>query len=76
MSDQLPQAPYSHEYRNHLIITKHIPQELDMRQGDRQVVGAHLVRPYPEARILFVDHVDRMLYVYWIDQNLMDPNPR
>lgn len=75
MSDQSNPGSISssHQYRDHLVITKHQPQELELLQGDRPTIGAHLIRPYPEARILFIDHVDHLFYVYWVDQRLMLP---
>lgn len=79
MTDQSPAeqtGPSSdHEYRDHIVITRHIPQELTLQQPDgKATVGARLIRPFPEARILFVDHVSNLLYVYWIDHRLMLPN--
>lgn len=81
MSDQSDPDPLSldpedpnHAYRDHIILTKHIPQDLELQQADgRTTVGARLIRPYPEARILFVDHVDMLFYVYWIDHRQMLP---
>lgn len=58
-----------------MVITKHRPQELTLEQDGKPTIGAHLVRPYSEARVLFIDHVDHMFYVYWIDQRLMLPRP-
>jgi len=63
-----------HRYRDHIIITKHVPLELELQQADgKQTVGARLIRPFPEARILFIDHTDMLFYVYWIDHRLMLP---
>lgn len=66
--------------KHYVVITTHIPKEIvQIQQWDetkgakRPCTGAHLVRPFPEARILFIDHVNNLFYVYWIDHRLALP---
>lgn len=73
MSDQPPPVSPGHKYRDHLVVTKHRSQELDLEQDGKPTTGAHLIRPYPEARVMFIDHQSGWYYVYWIDQRLMVP---
>jgi len=73
VSDQSPD-PSSHGYRDHLVITKHVPVKLNLLQEDgKPTIGVHLIRPYPEARIWSIDHTTGILYAYWVDQRLTLP---
>lgn len=69
-SRKINQLPAEHPYRNHLIMTKHIPGTLPLDVDGAQVIGAKLIRPYPEARIFSMDHINGYFYIYWIDDRL------
>lgn len=64
-----------------LLVTRHLPvphnefatrHKLPGREEATYVPsGVILDRPWPEARVLFIEVKDRYYYIYWIDTRLM-----
>ena len=74
---RIPPKPeqFKGDYRYHLVITRHVPAELPLKQRDgHPTTGIELVRPYKEARIFTIEHTNGLIYVYWIDYRLMLPH--
>lgn len=60
-----------------IVMTRHMPMQLPKfkhaTEGRHMPVGCELTRPFPDARVLFIEHRDSWLYVYWISSTVTYP---
>ena len=77
MADTSVSSPFTGEaYDNSVVVTQHHMVDSGLRQPDtsKPVLGAKLVRPFPHARILSMEHTTGgLLLVYWVDYKLLEP---
>ena len=64
----------------HVVVTRHKPVGLQVwyetRGADRQeLFGQRLTRPFPTAKVQFIEHRDGWMWIYWLCDTLTRPAP-
>jgi hypothetical protein len=71
MSNSLP-VP---DLTRHVVVTRHRVEVIKVNYEGRALEGSKLMRPFPTAKVQFVEHRDGYFYVYWICDTLTKPRP-